>query len=92
MAKRRTKKTNKMMRLSVIFVFTFVLMNVMYKTTLSQLNLEVERLKVAVSTQTNKNQSLAMKVNELEAPKNVQQVAQNLGLAYNNNNIRVVSE
>jgi cell division protein FtsL len=89
LAKKRNRRT-----ISLVFVLTvmFVLSHVVYKVTLSQINLETEKLRMEVNSQSNRNQSLTMKVDELSAPKNVQQVAQNLGLAYNNSNIRIVSE
>jgi len=86
------RKNNRAIGFAVVIITMMVLFNVGHKVVLSQLNLEIEKLRVEVTTQSNKNRSLAMKVDELSAPRNVQQVAQNLGLAYNNSNIRVVSE
>jgi len=91
-AKQAKKKNNRTISLVFILVIMLVLFNVGYKVTLAQLNLEVEKLRVEVNRQANTNQGITMKVNELSAPMNVQQVAQNMGLAYNNSNIRVISE
>ncbi len=60
------------------------------KATLSKLNIEVEQLKNEISTQEKKNQSLTMKVNELVSLDNIKLVAQNMGLKYNNDNIKVI--
>lgn len=38
------------------------------------------------------NQSLNMKINELASLENIKNVAASLGLDYNNNNVKVISE
>jgi len=91
-ARQAKKKNNRTISLALILIIMLVLFNVGYKVALAQLNLEVEKLRVEVNRQAGKNQGITMKVNELSAPMNVQQVAQNMGLAYNNSNIRVISE
>jgi cell division protein FtsL len=60
------------------------------KATLSKLNIDVEELKEETNAQQKKNQSLTMKVNELSSLENIQMVAQNMGLKYNNNNIKTI--
>ena len=62
------------------------------KTSLSSINIEVERLSNKVKVQTKTNQSLSMKINELASLENIQEVANSEGLAYNNGNIIVVNE
>ena len=52
----------------------------------------VEKLKSDVSTQAKKNESLTMQVNELTSYDNVSSVIENMGLAYNNENIIVISK
>lgn len=61
------------------------------KVSLSSLNVEVENLKTTVKTQTETNQGLTMKINELASLENVNEVANSTGLAYNNSNIRIVN-
>ena len=61
------------------------------KVSLSSLNIEVEKIKTAVKTQSDTNQGLSMKINELASLENVNEVANNTGLAYNNGNIRIVN-
>lgn len=61
------------------------------KVSLSSLNIEVEKIKTTVKTQTETNQGLSMKINELASLENVNEVANNTGLAYNNGNIRIVN-
>ncbi len=59
---------------------------------LSKTNIEVESIKKKINKQTDLNQSLEMKINELASLENVEAVATNHGLEYNNNNIVVVTE
>lgn len=59
---------------------------------LSKTNIEVESIKKKITKQESLNQSLAMKINELASLENVEAVALNHGLGYNNNNIRVVED
>ena len=61
------------------------------KTSLSSINIEVERLSNKVKVQTKTNQSLSMKINELASLENIQEVANSEGLAYNNGNIVIVN-
>ena len=61
------------------------------KISLSSINIEVEKIKSQVKTQTEANQGLTMKINELASLENVNEVANNTGLAYNNSNIRIVN-
>lgn len=80
-----------MMRLCVLLLVLFPVSNVFGKAMLSKSNLDVERLKQQIEIQEKKNQSLTMKVNELQSFANIQAVATNQGLAYNGDNIKVIS-
>ncbi len=70
-----------------LWVFSFFA-----KISLSSINVEVERLNKEVKKQEKTNQSLSMKINELASLENIQEVANSVGLAYNNNNIIIVKE
>lgn len=70
-----------------LWVFSFFA-----KVSLSSINVEVERLNKEVKKQEKTNQSLSMKINELASLENIQEVANSVGLAYNNNNIIIVKE
>ena len=63
---------------------------VFFKATLSKVNIEVERVKKDIKTQEKKNESLEMKINELASLDKIIKVAQEEGLSYNNDNIKVV--
>ena len=76
---------------TLLIVFLFMVFTVCSKTTFSELNIEVERLKGTIATQENKNDSLVMKVNELASLENINSVAVDLGLSYNNQNIKTIA-
>ena len=59
---------------------------------LSKTNIEVESIKKKITKQESLNESLEMKINELASLDNVETVATNYGLEYNNSNIRTISE
>ena len=73
------------------FLFCLWVISFFIKISLSSINIEVERLNKEVSKQEKTNQSLYMKINELASLENIQTVANNEGLAYNNNNIVIIN-
>mgnify|MGYP003534613746 FL=1 len=77
------------MVIALLVVFTPVLV-VYSKSTLSESNIELERIKRKVEKQESINESVAMKINELASLSNIQDVAKEHGLDYNNDNIIVV--
>jgi cell division protein FtsL len=79
-----------LMKLSILLLLLIPISNVFGMAMLSKNNLEVERLKKVIKEQTKKNQSLTMKINELQSFDNIQNVAKEEGLAYNSNNIKVI--
>lgn len=66
------------------------LLNVFTQAKLSESNIEVERLKEEIEYQSNINESLNMKINELASLDKIREVASEEGLTYNNNNIKVI--
>ena len=77
------------MVIALLIVFTPVLV-VYSKSALSESNIELERIKRKVEKQESINESVAMKINELASLSNIQDVAKEHGLDYNNDNIIVV--
>ena len=77
------------MVIALLIVFTPVLV-VYSKSTLSESNIELERIKRKVEKQESINESIAMKINELASLSNIQDVEKEHGLDYNNDNIIVV--
>lgn len=66
--------------------------NVFIKALLSETNIEVEQLKNKIEKQENINESLNMQINELASLDKIQEVAKNIGLSYNNDNIKIVTD
>ena len=59
---------------------------------LRQSNIEVSKLKNKIENQTKTNESLNMQINELASLDNIKALADDLGLSYNNNNIKNINE
>ena len=62
------------------------------KATLSQVNFEVEKQKRELEEQKKTNESLAMTIDELASLTKIQEVAEEQGLSYNNNNIKTIKD
>ena len=62
------------------------------KATLSQINFEVEKQKKEIDEQKKTNESLAMAIDELASLTKIQEVAEEQGLSYNNNNIKTIKD
>lgn len=62
------------------------------KATLAKVNFEVEKQKKEIEKQEKINESLAMTIDELASLTKIQEVAEQQGLSYNNNNIKTVTE
>ena len=95
MKKQRNKKTRfekTMMSLTVLTIFSVFVSIFFFKAQLSSVNIEVEKLKKSISKQEKINESLTMKVNELVSLENMQLVAANSGLEYNNSNVIVIQK
>ena len=93
MKKKRKSKFEKMITtLTFITIFSAFILNYFFKSQLSSVNIEVEKLKKSITKQEKVNESLSMKVNELVSLENMQLVAAQEGLEYNNNNIIVIQQ
>ena len=62
------------------------------KATLSKINFEVEKKKNDIELQEKTNEGLAMTVDELASLTKIQEVAEEHGLSYNNDNIKTVTD
>ncbi len=96
MTKRKEGKLralDKMMIFIIVLLGLFVPISIVFsQATLSKSNIEVEKMKDRVDWQANANQSLSMQVDELASLSNIQDIAKEYGLSYNNDNIIVISE
>ena len=96
---KKKKRVNKDLRREKIIYRSFAILTVFLivgiiysRAMLSKINLEVQDLNNKISMETDDNQSLAMKINEMVSLEKIQQVSSELGLKYDNDNIRSVSE
>ena len=96
---KKKKKINKNVRIEKFIYKTFVItslflvVGIIYsRAMLSQINLEIQELSGIIKDETEDNQSLVMKINEMVSLDKIQAVSTQLGLTYNNENIKSVSE
>lgn len=76
--------------LIVILVVSSPIVVVYSKSVLSKSNIELERMKSKIEKQETMNESISMKINEIASLSNIQDVAKDYGLTYQNDNIIVV--
>lgn len=90
--KKRLMRSDKIfLTLIVILAVILPVMLVFSQATLSKSNIEVEKVRHKVKKQKNDNQSLSMQVDELASLSNIQGIAKEYGLSYNNDNIIVIN-
>lgn len=77
--------------LAVLVVAT-PLISVFTKAMVSQTSIELEQVKEKIENQTGINESLNMKINELASLDKLQEVANEHGLSYNNDNIKIITD
>ncbi len=90
--KKRRLKITKFEKILYVFTITLLLVApisiVFTKSTLSEINFKVEKMKKMVATQEKTNESLEMKINELASLENIKNAIKTEGLTYNNDNIK----
>lgn len=97
MAKKNKKlkllKGEKAMYALLLFLLLAIPMfNVYTSSLLSETNNEVEKLNKNIEKQELVNQGLSMQIDELASLENIQSIAEENGLSYNNSNIKSVGE
>lgn len=98
MTRAKTKKLKflkgeKLMYLLLAFLILAIpICNVLTQALLSQSNIEVSKLQNKIEKQAKTNESLNMQINELASLENIKALADELGLSYNNNNIKSINE
>ena len=76
-----------------IFLIVIAPVSIVFsKATLAKVNFEVEKEKKEIAVQKKTNESIGMTIDELASLTKIQEVAEEQGLSYNNNNIKSVSE
>lgn len=93
----KRKKQNKLKRIDkfmlaiiVILLIATPILIVYSKSVLSKTNIEVEIIKEKLENQETINESITMKINELASLSNIQDIAREHGLSYNNENILII--
>ena len=79
-----------MITIMVISIIGVLLTNFIGSAMIQSSNSELQRLKSKIEAQEELNAGIQMKINELASLDNALEVANGLGLEYNNNNIRVI--
>ena len=77
--------------LLVVLLLAIPMFNVYTSSLLSETNNELEKLKSNIENQELTNQSLSMQIDELASLENIQKIAEEYGLSYINDNIKIVS-
>ena len=94
-AKRRVKllKGEKFMyAILVVMILAIPIAKVCTQAILSESNIKVEKMRKDINKQQRYNESLSMKISELASLENIESIANELGLSYNNDNIKTLSE
>ncbi|MBR5662545.1 MAG: hypothetical protein IKX00_02695 [Bacilli bacterium] len=94
-AKRRVKflKGEKFMYgVLAVMILAIPIAKVCTQAILSESNIKVERMRKDINKQQRYNESLSMKISELASLENIESIANELGLSYNNDNIKTLSE
>ena len=94
MAKKKGKMFTKIERFlykSFVSLTILLIVGIVFgQVSLAKINLEVQRLKDDVKEKEEINQSLVMKINEMASLENIQNISNDMGLAYNNENIKTI--
>lgn len=84
-------KLEKFLYKSSAFIAVVLLIGIVFTSaTVSKMNIELQEISKVVESQEDTNQSLTMKINEMASLENIQGISEDLGLAYNNENIKTI--
>lgn len=84
-------KIEKFLYKSCSTIAVFLVIGIVFTSAaVSKMNIELQKMNREVESQEDTNQSLAMKINEMASLENIQVISRNLGLAYNNENIKTI--
>ena len=87
--KKQLIKLEKFIYKSFVLTTVILIVGIIYgRAALGKINLEVQELSNIIKNETEDNQSLVMKINEMVSLDKIQAVSSELGLTYNNNNIK----
>ena len=89
-SEKNNKRDKKLFILIILVLILSPLLQVVTRAKLSEVNIEVEKLKNNIEKQENVNESVEMQINELASLDKIQDIAKEQGLSYNNDNIRLI--
>ena len=86
-------KFEKLLYTFTVFLLVIAPISIVFsKATLAKINYDVEKQKRKIDVQKKTNESIAMTIDELASLTKIQEVAEQQGLSYNNNNIKTIVE
>lgn len=89
--KKGLTKLEKFIYKSSLVITLFLVLGIVFTSaSVSKMNIELQKMSKNVNVQEDTNQSLAMKINEMASLENIQVISKNLGLSYNNENIKTI--
>ena len=74
----------------VLLLIAIPVVNVYSKALLSETSIKLEKMTSKIEKQESVNESLNMQIDELVSLENIEQVASEFGLSYNNDNIKTI--
>lgn len=91
--KKKNNRSEKMLYRCFVVTTIFLVIGIIYsRATLGKINLEIQELSAIIKEESDDNQSLAMKINEMVSLDKIREVSNEQGLTYNNNNIKSILE
>ena len=88
--RRKLKKEAFMWLVIAVLLLAIPICEVYVKAKLSESNIALEEIREKIDEQEGINESLRMEINELASLDKIQAVANEIGLTYNNSNVKVV--
>lgn len=88
MKEKKNIKMDKRLFILIVLVLVFSpLLQVITRAKLSEINIDVEKIKTNIEKQEKLNESINMQINELASLDKIREIADKNGLSYKNNNI-----
>ena len=91
-SEKNNKRDKKLFILIILVLILSPLLQVVTRAKLSEVNIEVEKLKNNIEKQENVNESVEMQINELASLDKIREIAEENGLSYKNNNITSIDK
>ena len=91
-SEKNNKRDKKLFILIILVLILSPLLQVVTRAKLSEVNIEVEKLKNNIEKQENVNESVEMQIKELASLDKIREIAKENGLSYKNNNITSIDK